>query len=287
MKAVIHERVVSILDGYDPKSPNDTAQKLRSLWLEFDPVSMASIKEEQRLQQETVGIPVSVLKQIGMEMGKTARNRVHDFVPLARVLWERYGREGRVTATVLLRDLELVDPRGIIPLLMELCRSCITWEDSDWLAGALESIVRKEPEQWLDALVPWLSHENKWVRRSGATVLGRLPMKHSEYTGRSLQMIERLLFDEELDVKLAVSFAIRLCARGEIDPVRDLLARNVPPENPAATWVLCDVIRKMTKSFLPEFTSLLPHYERWASDPNLSTKERRSVESAIKTLRRT
>ena len=42
----------------------------------------------------------------------------------------------------------------------------------------------------------------------------------------------------------------------------------------------------MTKKFLPEFASLLPLYEQWAADPALSVKERRSVESAIRALRR-
>lgn len=86
-------------------------------------------------------------------------------------------------------------------------------------------------------------------------------------------------------MKKAVSFAIRLCARGEISSVQDLLNRHVPPENPAATWVLCDVIRSMTPSFLPTFAALLTSYERWADDPALSSKDRRSVESAIKKLR--
>jgi hypothetical protein len=68
--------------------------------------------------------------------------------------------------------------------------------------------------------------------------------------------------------------------------VRDFLARNVPPADPAATWVLCDAIRSMTRMFLPEFASLLPLYEEWAADPALGTQERRSIESAIKTMQR-
>jgi hypothetical protein len=113
-----------------------------------------------------------------------------------------------------------------------------------------------------------------------------LPIKHPAYTTRCLELTERLLLDEEVDVKKAVSFAIRLAARGEVGPVCEFLARHVPPEDPAATWVLCDAIRSMTKKLLPEFAPLLPLYEQWAADPALSAKDRRSVESAVKTLRR-
>lgn len=286
MNEPIAERLGAILTPYDPAEPWVTADNLRNLWLQFEPKSMDVIKAELREQQETVGIPVPVLKLIGKSVSKEARKQVDDFMPLARVLWEEYGREGRVVGVILLGAMELVDPESVLPLLKELCRTCITWEDADRLAmDALEPIVRKKPEQWLSAMESWLSDESKWVRRAGITVVARLPMKHPAYTARCLGLAERLLFDEEADVKKAVSFAIRLSVRGEVGPVRDFLEQHVPPENPAATWVLCDAIRSMAKAFLPEFTSLLASYEKWADDPSLSGGDRRSVESAVKILR--
>ncbi|KAA3657290.1 MAG: DNA alkylation repair protein [Chloroflexi bacterium] len=285
MKKEIAGQVGQIIEAYDPMVPGETAVSLRALWLKYEPKSMAGIKAEQRKKQETVGIPVPVLKAIGKELAKVAQKRVDDFIPLTRLLWDEYGREGRVVTLIPLGKMELAAPESIIPLLMEMCRSCITWEDADRMGmDALEPIVRKLPEQWLDSMDHWLDDENKWVRRAGVIAVGRLPMKHAAYTERCLKMIERLLFDEEVDVKKAVSFAIRLCARGEIVRVRDLLDRHVPPDNVAATWVLCDVIRSMTPNFLPSFVSLLPSYERWAADSALSSKDRRSVESAIKKL---
>ena len=282
----VKQQVALILADYDPAVPQATADALRALWLQFEPKSVDVIKAELREQQETVGIPVAVLRTIGKEIGKVARKRVDDFCPLARLLWDEYGREGKGVAIDLLGPMELADPEAIVPLVMDLCRSCVTWEDADRLAMyALEPIVRKHPDVWLDALEPWLVDENKWLRRVGVTVVGRLAMKHSAYTARCLELAEWLLLDDEVDVKKAVSFAIRLCARGEVALVRDFLARHVPPQNPAATWVLCDAIRSMAKKLLPEFTSLLPLYEQWAADPALDKKDRRSVESAVKVLR--
>jgi hypothetical protein len=149
---------------------------------------------------------------------------------------------------------------------------------------ALEPIVRKKPDEWLSVIEPWLVDENKWVRRVAAIVVGRLPMKNPAYTERCVDLLEGMLIDEEVEVKKGVSFAIRLCCRGAIPPVREFLERHVPPQNAAATWVLCDVIRSMTPSFLPEFKSVLPLYEKWAADPSLNAKDRRSVESAVKKL---
>ncbi len=286
MTAEITARMQEIIETYDPSAPQSTADSLRELWLQFEPKSIEGIKAELREQQETAGIPVPVLKAIGKTIGKIARKRVDDFIPLTSLLWDEYGREGRVVALIPLGAMELVNPETIVPMLETMCRTCITWEDADRLAmDALEPIVRKKPDEWLPAMEPWLSDENKWIRRAGVTVIGRLAMKHPSDTTRCVELSERLLFDEELDVKRAVSFAFRLAARGEVAPVQDFLTRHVPPENPVATWVLCDVIRSMAKKLLPEFVSLLPRYEQWSADSSLSAKDRRSVESAIKKLR--
>jgi hypothetical protein len=287
MKTEIGEQVTSIMVEYDPAMPGGTADRLRELWLQFEPKSVAGIKAEQRAQQETAGTPVPVLQAIAQQVGRAARRRESAYLALARTLWDEYGREGRVIAAIVLGKIELVDPETVVPLLRELCRECFTWEDADRLAmDALEPVVRKMPEQWLPRLEPWLEDESKWVRRAGVTVIGRLPMSQPSYTAHCIGLAERLLLDEEVDVKRAVSFAFRLAARGEVAPVREALVRHVPPGDPAATWVLCDAIRSMAKKLLPEFVSLLPLYEQWAADPALSARDRRSVESAVKTLQR-
>jgi len=280
----ITKRVSELLAEYNSETPKTTANGLRDLWLKFEPKSIDVIKSEQRQQQETVGIPVPVLKGISKTISKVARKRVAEFIPLARLLWEQYGREGRVVALPIFGAMELTDPETIVPILMELCRECVTWEDCDRLAmDALEPIVRKEPEKWLDTMLPWLEDENKWLRRASVTVIGRLAMKHPAYTTRCLRLTEQLLWDEDMDVKRSVSFAIRLSVRGEVKPVYEFMKRHVPPENPAATWVLCDVIRSMAKAFLNKFVPLLPLYEGWANS-TLNAKDRKSIESAIKTL---
>jgi 3-methyladenine DNA glycosylase AlkD len=285
MATAVTGQVERILTAYDPARADEAAQALRDLWLESEAKSVAGIKAQQRAEQETVGTAVEVLRSIGKQIGKAARKQVDDFVPLARLLWERYGREGKGVAAEMLGPMELAAPERIVPLVVELSRTCVTWEDADRAAMyALEPIVKKSPQEWLPAVEALVGDDNKWVRRVAVIVLGRLPMKHAAYTARCLESIERLLLDDDVDVRKATSFALRLAARGQTAPVRELLARHVPPQDPAATWVLCDAIRSMGRSLLPDFAALLPLYERWAGNPALSAKDRRSVESAIRTL---
>lgn len=287
MKKEIPIKVQSILINYNPAAPGITTEALRTYWLTFEPKSIAGIKAEQREMQETVGIPVPVLQAIGKEIAKTAKKKVDDYLPLTRLLWDEFGREGRVVTVYPLGAMELVAPELLMPIILGLCRTCFTWEDADQLSmRALEPIVRKDPANWLPALEPWLTDENKWVRRAGVTAVGRLVMKHAAYTALCLEMAGSLLNDDEMDVKRATSFAIRLSTRGDISETRNFLAGQVPPQNPAATWVLCDVIRSMTKKFLPVFKPLQHQFENWAADPKLTPKDRRSIESAINILQK-
>ena len=282
----LKEQITDIVAAYDPADPKTTADALREAWLQLEAKSIAGIKAEERTKQETVGISVPELKKIGKVVALAAGKRVDDFVPLTRLLWDDYGREGRVVALIPLGRMELAAPETIIPMLYEMCKTCYTWEDADRLAmDALEQIVRKYPDRWLPEIEPWLADENMWVRRSGVTVVGRLPMKHADYAARCLELAEPLLDHEETEVKKAVSFAYRLIAKGDTGVIVDFLDRSVPPENPVATWVLCDTIRSMATKLLPDFVSLIPNFEEWAADPDLDARDRKSVESALKKLR--
>ncbi|MFC2023784.1 hypothetical protein ACFLT5_03505, partial [Chloroflexota bacterium] len=88
----IAERTRSILAGYDAADPRPTGALLRELWLESEPKSIDVIKAEQRQAQETSGTPVPVLRCVGKELAKAARERPAGLLPLALLLWDEFGR---------------------------------------------------------------------------------------------------------------------------------------------------------------------------------------------------
>jgi hypothetical protein len=53
---------------YAPGKPKNTADELRNLLLQYEPKSIEVIKAALREQQETIGIPVPILKTIGKEI---------------------------------------------------------------------------------------------------------------------------------------------------------------------------------------------------------------------------
>lgn len=278
--------VASVLASYDSSAPRETALQLRELWLQADKAAMASIEQEQGELQEIAGLGVPALKELGDAVAREAGKKGGQYLPLARALWQEFGPEGRIVAAVLMGTLGQARPNEVLPVLHEMAEACVGWQDVDRLAmDALEPVVRQKPQAWLSTLEPWLVDKNKWVRRAGITVIGRLPMKYPELTRRTLDLAERLLRDEDPDVRRAVSFAIRMSARGEIPAVVGFLARHVPPTEPSGNWVLCDVICSMSKQSLPSFAGMLTRYERWAKDPKLSAQDKSSVDSAVQVLR--
>jgi hypothetical protein len=153
-------------------------------------------------------------------------------------------------------------------------------------------LVKAEIREQIQALgvpVPALNEIGKGLgqvarRRVGDFLpLARLPMKRPECTQTCLRLVEPALGDDDLDVRRAVSFAIRMGARGEPEAVVDFVNRQAHRTDAASIWVLCDAMRSMTKEFLPQFKELLPFYEHWLE--LVETKSKKSVASAIKALR--
>ena len=115
-----------IIASYDSAAPQATAERLRALWCRFEPKRMDVIKAEQRAQQETLGIPVPLLKSIGRELAK------------------KYGEPPRVVHAISAHH-EDIAPNSVLAVLVQA---------ADTLSGArpgarretLESYVRRLEE---------------------------------------------------------------------------------------------------------------------------------------------
>jgi 3-methyladenine DNA glycosylase AlkD len=287
--AVAASRDTLCVAAFDLSDPAATAQSLRAIWLQAVRPAAPAMDRNWGIDDpdfEAVGAPVPVLVAIGQEVGRIARRRVPDFLPFAQLLWDEYGREGRIVAAVALGPMELADPQRVVPVLYRLAQTCVFWEDCDQLAiKAVELVLRRDPAAWLGCFGSWVTDDNKWVRRAGLTAIGRLPMKHPAYTARCVALLAPALGDPDTDVKRALSFALRLTARGQVAPLKAFIVAQQHVTDAHSLWVLCDVIRSMTPELLPQFAGLLPVYQTWleTADP----KARRSVEGAVRVIRET
>lgn len=274
------------LDVYRPGVAVAVADFVQDVWVRAAPPPEEQAGRDWGLGEldfPAVGAPVPVLRAIGKEIGKRARRDVDGYLPLIDLLWREYGREGRVVAAVALGPMELAEPERIVPLIQELARTCLFWEDCDQLAmKALEPVLRRDPDEWLERLGDWVRDENKWVRRAALTAIGRLPMEAPEHTARCVELLEPALGDPDRDVKRALSFALRVSARGQVEPLKQFLRDHREVTDADSLWVLSDVARSMTRQLLPQFVDLLPLYRHWLA--RAEPQAQRSVKAAIRTL---
>lgn len=262
---------------------DDVAESLHQLWLKGPRKSLTGVKSEHRKGYEFVGTEVATLKMIGNEIGRVGSKDIPRYIELPRILWKQYGREGRIVAAMILGKMSLRTPEYILPLCKELVASASSWEDCDQMTCGYEPIIRKMPFIYLNEIKPWVKDENKWVRRSAITTIGRVPMKEAEFTGKCLKLIEPCLTDPDRDVRRAMSFAIRLSARGDLIKVKNFLLRYIGNPDPSIIWILSDVIRSMAKKLLPQFIDLLLAYEDWMVMTEAG-RSRKSLEAAVRCL---
>jgi 3-methyladenine DNA glycosylase AlkD len=276
----------ALLAAYDPAAPGLSADALRELWRRGVRPGTPGMSRDWGIDVpgfEAVGTPVPVLEAIGREAGRLARRRVDEFLPLARLLWDGYGREGRIVAAVALGPMELAAPETVVPVLYDMAQTCVFWEDCDQLAmRAVEPVLRRDPATWLEPTGRWITDANKWVRRAGLTAVGRLAMKQPACAARCVELLAPALGDPDNDVKRALSFGLRVTARADVNPLKAFILAQAGRTDVDSLWVLCDAIRSMTGTLLPQFVDLLPLYRAWLNTADAGA--RRSIEGAIRVL---
>jgi 3-methyladenine DNA glycosylase AlkD len=239
------------------------ADGLKSLWLKGESKTTNLVKKEARDKLEYRGIAVETLHAIGKEAGKKGKADFERYSALAVLLWDEYGREGRIVAAHILGSMNEAHPEGTIAVCRKLAPSCVSWEECDNLTYGIEPIVRKNPKKYLGVLAGWFEDPCKWVKRAALNVIARLPMKQPAFTGAALSLIVPCLTYDDRDVRRTCSFAIRMSARGDRKETITFLKKNTGGTDPAKIWIFSDVMRSMTKAFLPDFKQLIPAYKKW------------------------
>jgi hypothetical protein len=97
-----------------------------------------------------------------------------------------------------------------------------------------------------------------------------------------VELLAPALGDPDIDVRRALSFGLRVTARAQVGPLKAFIRSQQARADADSLWVLCDVIRSMTRALLPQFVDLLPIYRAWlrTADP----AARRSVKGAVRVL---
>jgi hypothetical protein len=115
-----------IIQNYSVTECSHTADALEALWLTGDTTqSYQLVRKEQREKLDFKGIKLDILKLIGREAGKKAEN-ADDFIPLAELLWNEYGREGRIISVMILGQIVVLSPEKVVQLCRKLVKTSVS-----------------------------------------------------------------------------------------------------------------------------------------------------------------
>lgn len=152
---------------------------------------------------------------------------------------------------------------------------------SEEIAQGTASIVRGYTADGRDATARvlrarWLEHEP-----NRAMELVKAEQREQYEVAR----IPIPILKADVDVRRAVSFAIRVRAKADPQLVCEYLKRHVPSSDHSAVWVLCDVTRSMDRRIVGEFADLQPAYVEWREAPGMTGRDLSSIDGATRALR--
>jgi 3-methyladenine DNA glycosylase AlkD len=241
------------------------ADFIKKLWLSCyndDEYELVNNEDNEKLNFKRSNF--EALRFIGKEIIKVIKNNAYEQLQLVKILWDNYGKEGRLIAVYILSQINIEKPDETLPFIKELTKKCSLSEECDNIAiKTMEPVVINNIKIYLDVLNVWSRDENKWIRRSAITLAGRIPMKKPDNTIDSLKIIRNCLCDKDMDVLKSVSLALRLSTRGNIKIVEDFIKSNIVGDNDSKIWVFTDFVINLNKQNLLSLNKLYTYYLDW------------------------
>ncbi|MEN8906577.1 MAG: DNA alkylation repair protein [Clostridiales bacterium] len=260
------------------------ADLIKKLWINCyndDENELSNSEDNEKLNFSRGSF--DTLKFIGKEIVKIIKDNSLEQLQLVKILWRKYGKEGRTISIYILGQIHYENPETTLDFIKEVIKKCISVEECDNISTkVIEPVALKDIDRYLKILDFWSKSENKWLRRSAMTVLGRIPMKKPIYTNKSLEIVKNCLCDIDNDVMKSVSLALRLSIRGNSNDLKIFIVNNAYDNNSSKIWIFTDFIINLNKKYLLEFHSQSSTYTNWYNKIDENNKV--TLSKAIKVL---
>jgi 3-methyladenine DNA glycosylase AlkD len=223
------------------------------------------------------------IRFVGKEIKKLIRTQSIEHIQLAKILWDRYGKEGKLISIYILSQIMSENPKHSLTFIYEIAKKCTYKEDCDNLAiKVIEPTFISQIEIYYDVLDKWIKDESKWIRRIAVTILGRIPKKKPEYTKKCLNILSTCLYDKDTDVIKSVSFALKLITHGNLEDVKKYLINNIGENNNSKIWIFSDFILNLKGNTLTSLNSLYSYYLEWYN--NINEEQKKVLKPALNLL---
>ena len=255
-KLQIQEKTKELLERTDnPKEFIKELQKLLKSCIDKD-----ATKNYQRVILDTgkfYGVPKPVLWVIALQVGKFIQKEPTKAEVLLKTIWNERSYEARQIAGKSMEKFGSKNPKLCLNFISSVLPDIDNWSVCDCLAMyGIEPIVYSNPQLVLPLSEKWVKDKNKWYRRFG--VVSLRGYKKIKATDKVFEVLDKVMEDNDQDVKKAVSWVLREITKKNPNEVVKFLtgwAKASPSKN--AKWIIKDGMKKLSAGEQKKILGLL------------------------------
>jgi 3-methyladenine DNA glycosylase AlkD len=192
------------------------------------------------------GVPKPILWVIAAEISKFIRKNPQKAEGLIYSLWDEGSYETKQIAGKSLEKFGPKHPEITLDFISYALPGLNNWSICDSLGiYAVEPLLFLDPQLILPLSENCIKSDEKWIRRFGVVSLrGYRKLKISDEV---FSLLDRVMVDEEKDVKKAVSWIFRIITPNHHDEVVDYLTKWASSNPVKVTqWIIKDGMKKLS-----------------------------------------
>lgn len=255
-KSEIRQRTKDLLEKVD--QPEEFIKEIQELLQ--DCVDEEATKNYQRIIPDTgkfYGVPKPTLWIIAGEMGKFIQKEPTRAEGLLTTMWEEGSFETKQITGKSLEKYGPKHPKLCLDFISSILVNLDNWSVCDSLAMyGVEPIVYSHPELVLPLSEIWTKNSNKWIRRFGVVTLRGY--KKVKTTDIVFKILDKVMEDNEKDVKKAVAWVLREITKANPDDVAKFLSKWVKAKPSKDTrWIIRNGMKKLPEEKQSEILTTL------------------------------
>ena len=230
---------------------------------------LKNYKDEERQQKykiyipnigEHYGVPIPILNIISKEIGKWGQKNPTIVLSLLQLMWQG-SHEEKFIVTKSLEKIGKADFENSLKFIESIIDDITTWDICDTLASSgMKNIITSKPDEILPLCEKWINNEKKWIRRFG--VVSLIPLirifpKEYQIGDQELKIVEKLMNDEEMDVKKGVAWILREISKKDQKLIYDFLLNHATTKNKSTKWIINNAMRKLSENLQNEISVIL------------------------------
>jgi 3-methyladenine DNA glycosylase AlkD len=232
----------------------------------YDELKKGDIKStisliSKELEEEKTGklqfTKTPLLNSMGQELGKLLLKENWKFERLME-LWREGKRDERLIVISALGNIAKKDYENAKRFILNILDDISDWEICDQMAlRAVVNLAVQNQKEIFSLLNERIKSENKWIRRLAvATIPPYIRAKKGE-SKICLDLLNKLMKEEDKDVKKAISWALREVTKKDPKSVFEFLMKWSKVEDRNTKWIIKDGMKKLSKGQQEEILSIL------------------------------